>query len=391
MRVGIFTECYRPVINGVVFSVLNFKEALEKRGHEVIVFAPATDQENGEKDLVSCRMISHPTYPGYGFTLPLSEEQRAVAATLDLLHVQHPFIMGRYALALSRKYRKPLVFTNHTQYGQYSHYIPFLGTLLQGAIEDYAIRFINKCDLVVAPSASIEKYLKAKQITRPIEIVPNGINISRFADRNHDRLEAKKRLSLDPDARIILYSGRIALEKNLDFLLDSFKALLNKTPAPKVKLVIAGNGPQEDNFRRMVAERELSENIIMLGARAHDEMPKIYGAADIFATASKTEVHPLTIIEAQASGLPVVALKAMGTSDIITHGEGGLLVEENVEGFSSALSRLLNDADLRERMAKGGQAGAVRFSIENSTTRLLSAYDLAMAEHAKRQVLTHKA
>ncbi|MBE0449160.1 MAG: glycosyltransferase [Actinobacteria bacterium] len=383
MRIGIITECYRPAINGVVFSILNFKKALEKRGHEVIVFAPATNQKNGEKDLIGCRTISHPAYPGYGLTLPLNGKKRAVAASLDLIHVQHPFIMGRYALALSRKYHKPLIFTNHTQYDQYYHYIPFLGVMLRGAIESYVIGFISRCDLVIAPSASIKKHLKARQVTRPIEIVPNGIDIDKFAERRHDRLEVRRKLGLDPDTRVILYSGRIALEKNLDFLLDSFKALLNKTPTLKVKLAVAGNGPQEANFRRMVAERGLDKNVVMLGARPHDEMPEVYWAADILATASKTEVHPLTIIEAQASGLPVVALKAMGISDIITHGEGGLLVKENVEDFASTLARLLSDIVLREKMSVDSQAGAARFSIENSTTKLLAAYDLAITEHTK--------
>jgi len=386
MRIGFITECYQPVINGVVFSVLNFKKALEKMGHEVFVFAPATDYKNGETGIVRCRAISHPAYPGYGLTLPLSKEQREVASTLDLIHVQHPFIMGRYALTLSRKYRKPLVFTNHTQYGQYSHYIPFLGVMFRGTIENYVVSFINQCDLVVAPSVGINRYLEAKEIARPIKIVPNGIDITKFTDRRLDRLETIKQLGLDPDTRIILYSGRIALEKNLDFLLDSFKTLLDKTLAQKVKLVIAGNGPQEDNFRRMIAERDLNKDIIILGAQPYDKMPEIYRAADVFATASKTEVHPLTIIEALASGLPVVAVKAMGTGDIVTHNEDGLMVEEKNDDFAMAIDRLLNDAALRDRMSKNGRINAARFGIENSATKLLGAYELAITEHAKRYV-----
>lgn len=384
MRIGIITECYRPTINGVVFSILNFKRALEEKGHEVLVFAPVTDQENGDKDVIGCRMVGHPAYPGYGFILPPSKEQCALVDTLDLLHTQHPFVVGRYALTLSHRYHKPLVFTNHTQYGQYSHYVPLLGTVLQGAIESYVNNFVNQCDLVIAPSEGIKRHLDSKRLARPVKVVPNGIDINRFANQDRDRSKAKEQLNLDPDTRVILYSGRIALEKNLGFLLDSFKALLNKTPDVRVKLVVAGSGPQENNFRHMAAERNLSDNVVMLGGQPHDDMPKIYRAADIFATASKTEVHPLTIIEALASGLPVVAVKAMGVGDIVTHGEDGLLVDENVEDFSSALARLLNDTDLWSRLSKNGPANAARFSIENSVTKLLAAYDLAIAEHAKR-------
>lgn len=384
MRIGIVTECYRPVINGVVFSILNFKDALESRGHEVFVFTPTNGSENSEKGLIACRSIGHPAYPGYGLTLPLTRSQRAIAATLDVIHVHHPFVMGRHALTMARGHNKPLVFTNHTQYTQYSHYIPLLGGMLRGALESYVTSFIQQCDLVVAPSEGISRYLRAQHVTRPISVVPNGIDTAKFTGLKLDRREAKEWLGLKPDTTVVLYSGRIALEKNLDFLLDSFKILLGKTAGSNVNLVVAGSGPQEENFRKMVTARELDDSVVMLGAIAYDEMPKVYRAADLFATASTTEVHPLTIMEALASGLPVVAVTAMGTGDIITHGEDGLLPEETLEDFTGALARLLGDATLRDKMAENAQAGAIRFGVESSTTTLLAAYELAIAEHAKR-------
>jgi glycosyltransferase involved in cell wall biosynthesis len=387
MRIGIVTECYRPVINGVVFSILNFKDALESRGHEVFVFTPATGNEGSEKGLIACRSIGHPAYPGYGLTLPLTRSQRALAATLDVIHVHHPFVMGRHALTMARSHNKPLVFTNHTQYSQYSHYIPLLGGMLRGALESYVTSFIQQCDLVVAPSEGISRYLRTQHVTRPISVVPNGIDTAKFTNLKLDRREAKKWLGLEPDAAIILYSGRIALEKNLDFLLDSFKALHGKAAGSKIKLVVAGNGPQEENFRKMVTARDLDDNVVMLGAIAYDEMPKVYRAADLFATASTTEVHPLTIMEALASGLPVVAVTAMGTGDIVTHGEDGLLTEETLKDFTAALARLLGDAKLRDKMAQSAQTGAVRFGVESSTTTLLTAYELAIAEHAKSSLV----
>ncbi|MBS3908323.1 MAG: glycosyltransferase [Actinobacteria bacterium] len=384
MKIGIVTECYRPVINGVVFSILNFKDALESRGHEVFVFTPATGNENGERGLIACRSIGHPAYPGYGLTLPLTRSQRAVAATLDVIHVHHPFVMGRHALTMARGHNKPLVFTNHTQYTRYSHYIPLVGGMLRGALESYVTGFIHQCDLIVAPSEGISRYLRAQQVTRPISVVPNGIATAKFTDLKLDRRGAKKWLGLEPDTTVVLYSGRIALEKNLDFLLDSFKGLLGKTAGSKINLVVAGSGPQEENFRKMVTARGLDEDVVMLGAIAYDEMPKVYRAADLFATASTTEVHPLTIMEALASGLPVVAVTAMGTGDIVTDGEDGLLTEETLEDFTSALARLLGDTALRERMARNARAGAARFGVERSTTTLLAAYELAIAEHARR-------
>jgi glycosyltransferase involved in cell wall biosynthesis len=367
-----------------VFSILNFKDALESRGHEVFVFTPTNGTENGEKGLIACRSIGHPAYPGYGLTLPLTRSQRALAATLDVIHVHHPFVMGRHALTMARAHNKPLVFTNHTQYTQYSHYIPFLGGMLRGALESYVTNFIQHCDLVVAPSEGISRYLRAQRVTRPISVVPNGIDTAKFTDLRLDRRKAKEALGLEPEAAIVLYSGRIALEKNLDFLLDSFKALVGRTAGSKVNLVVAGSGPQEENFRKMVTARELDDNVVMLGAIAYDEMPKVYRAADLFATASTTEVHPLTIMEALASGLPVVAVTAMGTGDIVTHGEDGLLTEETLEDFTGALAHLLGDAPLRDKMAENAKAGAVRFGVESSTTTLLAAYEFAIAEHARR-------
>jgi len=384
MRIGIVTECYQPVINGVVFSILNFKKTLESRGHDVFVFTPANGHHGGDETLVACRSIGHPAYPGYGLTLPFNRKQRAIARTLDVIHVHHPFVIGRHALALARSCDKPLVFTNHTQYSQYSHYIPLLGTVFKGAVERYVTSFIQQCDLVVAPSEGISRYLKAQHVTRPIEVVPNGIDTTKFTELLLDRRAAKERLGLEPDTVIILYSGRIALEKNLDFLLDGFKALLSRMASTKLKFVIAGAGPQEENFRKMASARGLDDVVVMLGAQPYDEMPKVYRAADLFATASTTEVHPLTIMEALASGLPVVALMAMGTGDIVTHGEDGLLAGKTVENFSSALARMIEDTSMREKMARNARTGAVRFGVESSTTMLLKAYDRAITEHADR-------
>ncbi|PIN78219.1 glycosyl transferase family 1, partial [Candidatus Woesearchaeota archaeon CG10_big_fil_rev_8_21_14_0_10_33_12] len=226
MKIGIFTNIYKPVINGVVNSISSFKKGLEELGHEVYIFAPTCpDYKDDEKNILRIKSVRLPLQNDYRISLPpLAKKMLDVIKQLDVIHTQHPFVMGNYGSFFADIYNKPLIFTHHTQYDKYSHYIPFEQETVQmftrWLVKDYA----NKCDCVIAPSESIKKMLLNQGIKSRIEVVPTGINLDVFGNPNREIIRKKYNLSLEQ--KLLLYAGRIAKEKNLEFLIKSFKLVL---------------------------------------------------------------------------------------------------------------------------------------------------------------------
>lgn len=364
MRVGIFTNAYRPIISGVVNSVDLIRKGLLSQGHTPFVFAPRfpgyREAHAGVYRYCSASLSRQVQFP---LPCPFSpaHSRRIRKLNLDVVHTHHPFLLGRTALGFGL----PVVFTFHTQYEQYAHYIPLPGALVRAAARRFVVEYVSRCHLVICPSPVLRELLERDyRLTTRMEVLPNAIDLSSFEGR--DGSSTRRALGFGSEEIVALYAGRMGLEKNLEFLLRAFARVRN----PRARLVIVGDGPMLGHLKALAAE--LGAPVIFTGRVDYASMPLYYAAADFFAMASTTEVKPLVVLEAMASGLPVVAVAACGTQDTITHGRDGLLSPCAQHEFTAILEQAFQSD--RTLMSAQARSTARAYSIEPYTRRLVELY-----------------
>lgn len=368
MKIGIFTNVYKPVINGVVNSISALKQGLEELGQDVYIFAPKhPNYKDNEKGIFRVESIKLSSKEKYRLSLPIFRKSSKVIKQLDIIHTQYPFIMGNYASFFADIYNKPLIFTHHTQYEKYTHYIPFEQEITKKftrwIVKDYA----NKCDCVIAPSESIKKMLLKQRIKSRIEVIPTGINLDVFGNPN--RKIIRKKYNLGPEQKLLLYAGRIAKEKNLEFLLKAFKLVLNKKP--NTYLMLVGRRAKKGYLINLIKKLHLETKVFLVG---HSSLVQnYYAAADLFVFSSVTETQGLVLVEAMAAGTPVVAVDSPGIREVVD-GKNGLLTKESLVEFSEKIIRVLDDSKLRKKMSENAIKTASNYSISKMAKRMLQVY-----------------
>jgi len=355
MRVGLFTNNYLPFRGGVTTAVETLREGLEAQGHRAWVFAPASRAPHDDPAFVfRYPSVPAPTYPGFAVPLPFSRRWSRAARELDLdiFHAQHPFLLGVTARRLARSQGRPLVFTYHTRYEKYAHYVPLPEPLVASLAVRLASRFAGSADLVIAPSARIAESLADLGVRAPIAVVPTGVPLDLF--RPGDRGEARQRLGLDEDAPLCLYVGRLDREKSVERVIDAFGSIALVVSG--ARLLLVGQGSHETALRRLAGASPARSAIRFAGSVAREELPPYYQAADLFLFASETETQGLVLAEAHACGLPAVAVRASGVDEVVRDGETGLLTKAEVEELADAAIGLLLDAPRRSAMALAARA-----------------------------------
>ena len=368
MKIGIFTNIYKPVINGVVNSISSFKKGLEELGHEVYIFAPKhPNYKDDEKGIFRIESVMLSSKEKYRLSLPIFRKSLKAIKQLDIIHTQHPFIMGNYGSFFADVYNKPLVFTHHTQYEKYTYHIPFEQEITKKftrwIVNDYA----NKCDCVIAPSESIKKMLLKNRIKSRIEVVPTGINLDVFGNPNREII--RKRYNLGPEQKLLLYAGRIAKEKNLEFLIKSFKLILNKKP--NTYLMLVGCRTKKSYLVDLIKKLNLETKVFLVGHS--NAVQNYYGAADLFVFSSVSETQGLVLVEAMAAGIPVVAVDSPGVRDVVD-GKNGFMVQNSIREFSEKVIKVLDDKKLRENMSENAIKTAGDYSISKMSKRMLQVY-----------------
>jgi 1,2-diacylglycerol 3-alpha-glucosyltransferase len=392
-RIGTLTNSYRPVINGVVNSIDITRQELLRQGHDAYLFAPSYP---GLRLLPGAQTRKPPLVadPGlylfpslqlsdtvdYPLVLPYSPScQRALSALqLDVLHTHHPFLLANVAVRYRRSLRIPLVYTFHTQYEQYCHYLPFPQAALRWMVRRTVKRFSRSCDLIIAPSPSITALLQEYGIRTWTETLPNAIDLQRFRT-DIDGQSLRARLRIGPESVVALSAGRLGREKNLDFLLRCFAAVESSS----AHLLLVGEGPEAGRLRALAAELGLGDRVTFAGRVDYEAMPAYYAAADLFAITSTTEVKPLVVLEALASGVPVVAVAACGTRDTVTHERDGLLCGPSESDYTTILSRALSSARRQTDWKRAARETSLAYGIENYVHRLLGFYQEA-TDRARR-------
>ncbi|HEC92857.1 MAG TPA: glycosyltransferase family 4 protein [Candidatus Atribacteria bacterium] len=378
MRIAFFTNCYKPLVNGVVTSIVSLKEAYERKGHETYVFAPQVDGYiDQEKNVFRYRSVNLTKKVKYPIAIPLSFRAKKVISEFnpDIIHIHHPFVLSSPAIMYGKKLGIPKILTLHTQYEQYAYYItPIPEKLTQEAIKRIIFNLAYKIDCITTPSGSMKELIKSYGIKNRIEVIPNAIELDSFRQKDELKcLEIKKRYNLKENDKIILYVGRIAQEKSIDKIIEAL-AIIKKKGSNNVKLLIVGEGPALDELRQLVRSLQIEEEVIFTGVVSNKEIRHYYKIAYLFAIASTSETFGIVIIEALASGIPVLAVRAPGAVDILTDGLDGLLVDDDVEKFANALDKIIREPELRERLSQGALKTSERYSIDIVSERMLNLY-----------------
>ncbi|MCR4419100.1 MAG: glycosyltransferase family 4 protein [Clostridia bacterium] len=374
LAIGFFTDSYRPYTSGVVRSIETFTAHLRRLGHRVYIFAPRYPNAPPEEGVFRFASVPAVTQRDFRLALPLSLSlgNTVRRLKLDLIHVHSPFLLGSLGADAARRHGLPLVFTYHTLYDQYVHYVPFFPELSRRVVRQYTRRFCNRCDLVITPTTQIADLLRRQGVTAPLAVVPTGIELERF--RRGDRNRLRQRYTLPPEAKILLYVGRLGREKNLPFLLKSFARLRRLAGLPPLRLVLVGGGNAEEETKRLAAELGVAEETVFTGTLPPEEVVHCYAGADLFVFASVTETQGVVLAEAKAAGLPVVAVDAAGVRDMVNSGVDGYLTALNLEEFTARVAELVSDESRRAAMARQTQVTVEEFSAERTAQRLAEHY-----------------
>jgi 1,2-diacylglycerol 3-alpha-glucosyltransferase len=382
MRIGMMADIYKPHVSGITNYISLNKRYLEQAGHEVFIFTFG-DLEFGDDETNVCRSPGLPlTDTGYYLSFRYSRKAKALLQTMDLVHVHHPFLSGRLALRYCRPLRIPTVFTNHTRYDLYAQtYLPLLPEEISATfLQTYMPPFCNGVDMVVSPSSGMAAVLRGLGVTSPIEVIPNGVELQRYKQVCED---CRPEFRFKPEDIILVYSGRLAPEKSLDFLMNAFVGTAEAVE--NTHLLFVGGGPEEEDLRKMAAQTSIAERIHFTGMLPYNDLPRILSMCDAFVTASVTEVHPLSVIEAMATGLPTLGIHSVGVGDTVEDGVTGFLSRNDPAAFSAKLTRLCLDKSLRRKMGAAARKASEKYSIERTTQTMLAQYERLVFDGYKRK------
>lgn len=383
MKILMMTNTFLPHVGGVARSVASFTEEFRRRGHEVLVVAPMYEDVSSEEEGI-LRVPAITKFNGSDFSLrlpvPLVLSSAFERFQPDVVHAHHPFLLGDTALRIAALRGIPLVFTHHTMYEQYTHYVGDL-QVFKDFISRLATEYANACDHVIAPSESVAVMLRERGVTTPITAIPTGINPDEFSDGNG--VAARDRYAIPRDAFLVGHVGRLAPEKNLAFLARAVSAFLKSTPNAHFFLV--GGGPSEEEIAAIFSEAGLSERLHRSGALKGQELADAYDAMDVFAFSSQSETQGMVLAEAMMQGLPVVALDAPGARDVVTDGHNGRLLEEADEATFAEALRSVAAAPRRQyrRLGQGALETAATLTLERCTDELIAVYERLLRDHTR--------
>jgi glycosyltransferase involved in cell wall biosynthesis len=376
LTIGFFTCNASPLLNGLAVSIQQFALHLRRLGHRVYTFAPRYPGcPEVEPDTYRFPSLRVPTHHRYALPIPAAAVglRRLIPRLgLQVIHAHHPFLVGPYARRLARRLRVPCVFTYHTLYEHYAHYLPVVSSLAARVAEARSYAFANQADLVIAPTSGVQERLWSHGVTVPIEVIPTGIEPP--GEPEESKTQIRRRLGVpEDDGPVLLYVGRLAREKNLELLLRAVHAAVRV--APNLTLLVVGEGDEERSLQRLAAQLEIADRVRFVGPVPHQAVGCWYRAADLFVFPSVSETQGLVVLEAMAHRLPVLAVRSVGTSDFIVDGVSGALANDAENDFVQRLLTLLRDGASLHRYAEQGRVRAMQMTAEASAARLLEAYE----------------
>ena len=380
MNIAIFTNNYLPNPYGVSGSIESFRKQFEKLGHTVFIFAPNYKNYKDENpNIFRYPMIDIKYKIKFPIVIPYSSKIDKIIEklNLDVIHSQHPNLLGITARKWAKKKNIPLVFTWHTLYDHYTHFVPLVPKKLASRyIISKAVKYANESDFVIAPTDSVKEIIKNWGVANEnIEAIPTGVEEEFY--QNADRNKIRNKFNIKDDEILLLLVSRLTQEKNIEFLFNSVIAVLKNNE--RARFLIAGDGYLLPKLKKLVRDNNLEGRIIFEGMVPKVELKNYYAAGDIFVYSSKSETQGMIVSEAMYCGLPIVALDAPGICDLVQNNVNGFLTSENKDEFAAAVEKLIDNNELRKKFSEASKKIAhENFTDQICTSKMLSLYTRVM-------------
>ncbi|HBN15049.1 MAG TPA: glycosyl transferase family 1 [Pseudohongiella sp.] len=365
LRVSMFTNNYLPFIGGVPISIDRLHQGLQAAGHQVQIVAPryrnSPASESGVLRLPSLLPFGHQKeFRLANIFLPrLFRQVRQFKP--DVIHVHHPFWLGRAGLVIGRILGAPVVYTYHTRLEHYAHYVPLPTPLFRNLISHTLVkRFANLCDAVIVPTSSAEEYLRIIGVKSPIFVQPTGIEYQRFSE--HDNSAAarlKKELNLS-DEKVLISISRLSREKNIDFMLEGLAQLKSRCDQ-SFRLLLIGDGHDRQRLSARIESLGLKQHVTLIGSVPPDQIASYCQLGDLFVFASRSETQGMVVLEAMAAGMPVVVVRSSGIDDIVQQGVNGFKTGPSLTAWTEKVELLLGNSEQRHKMAQEAQSFAASY------------------------------
>lgn len=397
MRIALFTETYSPAINGVVSHVKTLKEGLEKNNHEVLIVTavPNIKKHNIENGVLYCPGKRIKKIYNYALAPPVSHKRFKYLKDFnpDLIHIHTEFGVGLFGLFISKILKKPLVYTLHTMYDEYIHYIApgSLNPIFKKTAHKYTKFLAKSSTVIIGPSKKVEDYFKSCGMKKEVTIVPNCVELDRFNYYEIDKQKAqdlRKKYNLSQDQTVLCFCGRIAVEKDIHILLDFWKAKVSAED--NLKLVIIGDGPYKKVLEEKVSKLGLLKDVIFVGNVPRDDIPPYYAMCDLFITASLSEINSISMLESMALGIPVVhKLDKLNKGQVID-GVNGYIFEDADEMYNAIMDFKNKSESEKLEFKKSVRNSVEKFGIENLAKSIIEIYQKAIGNYPIQKFRKYK-
>ncbi len=401
MKIAYFTDLFYPQISGVAASLATLSTALAEKGHDIVIFAPKPARgkkvtwDSGKVKVEYLLSLPSLVYPEVRAATPFSSRlaKMIIRFNPDIIHFQTTFFVGGAGLILGRIARKPLIGTFHGYFME-PEYLKVIGIQDQAKIVSsilwrYAVLFYNQCDAVVSPAEFSKKDLIRHGVRKPIYVIPNSIDEDMITQVNRKEVMALRQ-KLGLKKHVVIYVGRLSSEKSIDVLIESFAQVVRTNS--DVSLLIIGGGPAAKTLAALARRLGLEKQIIFPGEVPQSELltKGYYQLGDVFATASTSEVLPISVIEAMYFGLPLVGVKKRGMIDMVD-GVGLLSKPGDAKALGENIAKLLADASLRRLMRhKSRVEYRAKYALEAVATKQITFYEDVIKSCRKKKRFLHK-
>ncbi len=391
MRIGIFTDTYRPQVNGVVSSIMTLEKELRKLGHKVyIITTTDPDAPKVEPNVLRLPSMEFKPLPQYRLGMVYSSRiiKKIKKLELDIIHSQTEWGVGTFSRFAAINLEIPLVHTYHTLYEYYTHYIfgsrfVSAGKKIAAAISKF---YCEKCNALIVPTRKVEDILYSYGVDQTMNIIPTGLELDKFYRGNYsdEDLEfMRESFGIEKNDFLCVYIGRIAEEKSIDMLIDMFSKIKDKN----FKFMIVGRGRILDDLKAQAGKLGILDRVIFIGEVPHDKVAAYYQMGDVFLNASISETQGLTFVEAMAAKVPVVARYDLNLEDLLVKNEAGLVYKTEKE-FIDSIMLLKEDKEFREKIIKNAFAASQDYTAQKFGERVEAVYKKTIEEYDSRESFT---
>lgn len=385
LTIAMFTDNYFPFIGGVPISIRRLAQALRTQGHQVVLFTPKyRETYEDDEEIVRCDLMYYHKKGQFHFACANIFSPKIEAEfskhNFDIIHVHHPFLLGRKGLWLGEKYNIPVIFTYHTRIDQYAENIPFLKLVFKNILSHRMIRkFAQRCNSVIAPTKSAKEYLENIGVSRRKAVLPTGVDFSEFNCVSQNTIDKIRDLYAPNGEILICSASRLAVEKNIGFLINGLKLVKEKTSVP-FRCVMLGDGPDRENIQGLIDRLQLNDQIEIAGTIRPKEMAAYFLAADFFVFSSLSETQGMVLLEAMAGGCPVVSVRSSGTDDVVQEGYNGFKTPEDPQLWADKVVELIENGQTRHELSVNAISFAQKFSEEKIATLVEAFYRKTIKE-----------